>query len=281
MENQTEQQKENLKNAALDFASTVFGIGYRDDIRNIPENTSGDFQVKDDVNIDGKYIYQNLYRQGRVIATNDPKELHAHRLFLESAEGHVLISGLGLGNSLHEALKKKAVESVTVVESGQDIITLTAPSFKNEIDAGKVAVVHADIHNYTPSTHYDCIYHAIWGDEKSTRAAVKERKALKARFSPFCTWQGFIYLSPRGGYRPGARRPTGTNRPIKPGDQIRCIQKAVRYKASEFEVVKNAAELAGKTVSDIMLAGSLKEAARIIYKIDDSSLDELIRKIVA
>ena len=55
-------QQENLETLTREYASTVFGIEYRNDIQNIPEGKSGDYRVIDDINIDENYIFQSIYR---------------------------------------------------------------------------------------------------------------------------------------------------------------------------------------------------------------------------
>lgn len=271
----------NLDDLAREFAGTVFGIDYCKDIRRIPEGRSGETTVKDDVNIDGQYIFQNILKSGKIIATNDPSELKAHKFFLERASGDILISGLGLGNSLNEALKKTGIKTITIVESDPDIISLVAPSFAHEIESGQVKIINDNIYNYQPPQNFECIYHAIWATEKETRAAVEDRKKLRDHFKPFCDWHGFIYLSPQGGYREGAKRPKGSKGPNKPAHMQRSIQKAARYRKDEIDIIKRACELSGKSESEIMTRGAIKEAVRIIYKIDDSSLDDLVDKIAS
>jgi len=277
----TKQQNRNVEALAREYASTVFGVDYRDDIRNIPEGRSGPYQVKDDVNVDEGYIFQALLREGRQAATNDPAHTQAaHRFFLARATGRVLISGLGLGDSLHAVLQNPDVTLVRVVEKEPDIIDLVAPSFADAINAGRVEIVQGDIFKYAPNEDFDCVYHAIWSSEADARAAVEDRRALHERFESRCDWQGFMYLSPRGGFRRGAGRRPGTTGPNKPEEERRSVKKGVRYTPQEIKLIRQAVELSGKTESEVMIRGALKEAARIVYDIDDSRLDKLISKLI-
>ena len=274
-------QQENLETLTREYASTVFGIEYRKDIQNIPEGKSGDYRVIDDINIDENYIFQSIYRNDTLVASNDPRKAYAHRFFLEKANGRILISGLGLGDSLFQVLKNPNVDFVLVIESEPDIINLVAPSFSKHSEAGRVKIINEDIFKYQPTEHFDCIYHAIWNDEKETRAAISDRKKLKERFEPYCDWQGFIYLSPRGGSRKGAGRSVGSTGPYKPKDKTRTIKKGIRYNPKEMELIKQACILSGKTESEIAVNGALKEAIRIIYHIDDSRVGELLKKMAS
>ena len=270
----TRKQITNIENLAKAYASTVFGIEPRQDIQNIKNGVSGPFQVKDDINIDGKYIFQTLTRDGKPIADNDPEKLTVHKVFFKNAKGRVLISGLGVGNSLHEVLKNNNVESITIVEHEQDIINLVGKSFKDS----RVKIIHDDIFKYNPKEKFDCIYHAIWSNKKEALAAAPVRKKLKKKFAPFCSWQGFVYISSRGGVRKGAGRIVGTFGHIKTETERRSVKKGVRYTPKEFEVINQACALSGKSASEITVRGAIKEATRIVFGIKDSGLDELVKK---
>ena len=272
----TKKQKANIENLAKEYASMVFGIEPRQDIQNIKNGVSGPFQVKDDINIDGKYIFQTLTRDGKPIADNDPEKLTTHKAFFKNANGRVLISGLGLGNSLHEVLKKNNVKSITIVEHAQDIINLVGKSFKDP----RVKIIQGDIFGYIPKEHFDCIYHAIWSNKKEALSAAPARKKLKKKLAPFCSWQGFAYISPRGGTRKGAGRIIGTLGPIKTETEKRTVKKGVRYTPKEFEVINRACALSGKSASEIAVMGAIKEATRIVFGVKDSMLDELVKKTI-
>ena len=63
---------------------------------------------------------------------------------------------------LTEILEKKEVESVTVIEKYNDVISLVAPSFNSP----KLKIINADIMNWKPEKGevYDTIYFDIWPD---------------------------------------------------------------------------------------------------------------------
>jgi len=257
------------------MAAATLGFKFCESIQHIPEGESGLYQVKNDVNIDQGYIFQTLCYQGKPISNNDPVTLPAHKHIIKKARGRVLVSGLGLGNSLHELLKKDNVSEVVIIEKEQDIIDLVSPSFSDP----RVKIEQGDIFQFEPSKHFDCIYHAIWNTEKETRAAVQVRKELKAKFASFCdAWQGFIYISPRGGNR-GGGRPAGSTGAYK--STTRKIQKGVRYLPKEFEIIEKAAKKAGKTPAEIAQDGAVNEAVRILLGIEENKrLEEFIKQTI-
>ena len=268
---QTPEQIKNLDDLAIEY----LGLKKRDDIQNIPENASGPYQVKNDVNIDEGYIFQTLYFQDKPIANNDPANLPAHRFIIKKAHGRILISGLGLGNSLHELLKNDKITYIQIVEKNQDIIDLVAPSFPDS----RLEIIQDDIFQFEPNGHFDCIYHALWNTEKEAKAAVQIRKTLKARFDKHCDWQGFAYISPQGGAGRGAGRKPGATGSYK--KQKRTIQKGIRYLPKEFEIIQEAAEKTGKTPSEIAQIGAVSEAVRILLGINrNDSLDAFIQKTI-
>jgi hypothetical protein len=271
----TPEQKKNFEALSKEYLSTVFGIEYHSNIQIIPLGKSGAYEVKDNFNIDKSYIYQVLYRDGVQVANNDPKNLIIHKHFIDKAAGKILIGGLGLGESLHELLKKDDVISIDIIENEKDVIDLVAPYFTDD----RVKIIHDDIFLYEIDSHYDCIYHSIWGSKKEARAAVSDRKKLREKYSKFCDWIGFTYINPRGGARKGAGRSPGATGPTKPDSEKRTIKKGIRYTPKEIDVIQQACKLSGLSESEITVTGVLKEAVRIIYNINDSRLTELISKI--
>lgn len=61
-------------------------------------------------------IFQRLLKDGIPQKSNHPDSLNVHADFLKRATGRILISGLGLGESLHEVLKKPDVTFVRIIE---------------------------------------------------------------------------------------------------------------------------------------------------------------------
>jgi hypothetical protein len=66
--------------------------------------------------------------------------------FVESAEGDILLTGLGLGCLVRGLLARPAVRSVTVLELHPEVIELIAP----HLPADRLEVIHADALTWTP-----------------------------------------------------------------------------------------------------------------------------------
>jgi hypothetical protein len=66
--------------------------------------------------------------------------------FLASAEGDILLTGLGLGCLVRGLLARPAVRSVTVIELQLDVIDLIGPHHADS----RVEVIHADALTWTP-----------------------------------------------------------------------------------------------------------------------------------
>jgi hypothetical protein len=106
--------------------------------------------------------YTRLCVNGVLMMSNTPMEERTNRDVVRFSHGKVLIAGLGIGMILTEILEKKEVESVTVIEKYNDVISLVAPSF----DSPKLKIINADIINWKPEKGevYDTIYFDIWPD---------------------------------------------------------------------------------------------------------------------
>jgi hypothetical protein len=252
--------------AQLEYLSEVFGVEYCRTNRIIPEGAAGKFQVEDEIDIDQQFIYQQLLLGDTPIADNHPDHLDRHKHFLKAARGRVLISGLGLGDSLHQVLQKEEVEIVTVVEKHQEVIDLVTPAFSDELASGRVTFVQGDIFQfYVGEGEYDVIYHAIWNDKKGISAS--DRTALEKRFADRCDWHGFVFSPGRGGARPGAGRPTGTaTGPTKSAKERRDIRKGVRFTDLEYKLITKACEAADVPESTVIQRGAVAEARRILQQ---------------
>jgi 16S rRNA A1518/A1519 N6-dimethyltransferase RsmA/KsgA/DIM1 with predicted DNA glycosylase/AP lyase activity len=105
--------------------------------------------------------YKGLFRNNSIIMSNTPDEIRDSRYFINIAKGDVLINGLGLGVVLKAILDKPQINSVTVIESSQDVINLVAPTYKND---KRVTIIHDDAFTYTPpkGKRYNAVWHDIW-----------------------------------------------------------------------------------------------------------------------
>ena len=273
---QTPEQRRALNEGTME----LMDLQYHQDIRLHKTVASGPCEITPDVNFEAGYCYQVLVCDGRDAAINDPEHAaRAHRYFLPAAKGRVLISGLGLGDSLDLILQKPEVEFVRVVEFSQDIIDLVSPAFAPEIESGRVEIIQGDVFTYTPDQPFDCVYHAIWTDEAETREAVDQRAELRERYAPYCKWQGFMFLSNRGGTRKGGRKP-GTTGPYKPREIKRSVRKGLRYTPREYELIEEAAGKSGLKASEIAQTGAVKEAIRIITGQDDKEMEKMVKRLI-
>jgi len=243
-----------------EYVDTVFGITYSKDIRVIPEGQAGEYQVKDDIDLDGGFIYQQLFKGNELVTDNHPDHLDRHKVFLKAARGHVLVSGLGLGDSLHQLLQKPEVESVTVVEKSHEIIGLVAPAFDGE----RVDILEEDIFDVeVDKGEFDVIYHAIWN--WPVEVSLEDRDELQARFARRCAWHGFVFSPGRGGVRKGAGRKRGVKvGHVKPKSERREHRKGVRFTEQEHQLIKKACEVSGLSESAVIQRGAVIAAKRIL-----------------
>lgn len=107
---------------------------------------------------DGKYVRLNV--NGELMMSDTDMEKSSNRDFVYSANGDVLIAGLGIGLILKAILEKPEVESITVIEKYQDVIDLVSPYFQNP----KLTIINADILEWVPEKNkkWDTIYFDIW-----------------------------------------------------------------------------------------------------------------------
>src|SRR5579862_4422685 len=76
--------------------------------------------------------YKRLVRNGTIVMSNTPMELHTNEPIIRRAKGRVLINGLGLGMVLVAILKKREVKLVRVIEQSADVIKLVGPAFEKD-----------------------------------------------------------------------------------------------------------------------------------------------------
>lgn len=134
--------------------------------------------------------YKRLVRKNEwfgIVMSNTPDEIRDHRVFIQKAEGDVLINGLGLGVILEILLPKPKITSITVIEKDEEVISLVAPSFENE---EKLIIINADALEYTPpkGRRYNAVWHDIW--DGITTDNLEDMKKLHRRYGRRCDWQG-------------------------------------------------------------------------------------------
>jgi len=118
--------------------------------------------------LEANFPYIKLYyNSGDVMMSDTPMERNTNRHFVNSANGDVLIFGLGLGLIVLPLLDCDDVKSITVIELHQDLIDLVSPFLKKHDKHDKLTVVQGDCfeyHNQVPKEKkFDCVYGDIWG----------------------------------------------------------------------------------------------------------------------
>lgn len=130
--------------------------------------------------------YTRLRVAGVLMMTDTMAEMFDHYDAVRNAKGDVLITGLGLGMVANAVARRDVVNSVTVVEISNDVISLV----KDSLDP-KVRVELGDAFTWTPpkSVKYNMIWHDIWPDICVDNLADITR--LKRRFARRLDgWQG-------------------------------------------------------------------------------------------
>ena len=118
---------------------------------------------------DKEFKFLSVLQNGREWMTMMPNEIVTQRLPIKKARGRVLTYGLGLGYFAYMCAIKDEVESVTVVERDESVITLfnelILPSF---INPEKIEIVKSDAFEFAekeaPKGNYDYIFADIWHD---------------------------------------------------------------------------------------------------------------------
>lgn len=148
----------------------------------LPENQIGEFQISH-LEINEEYIkllllrdaangreeyrdikpgkYVKLCKNGAVIMSDTQMEYHTNSEFIQSAHGHVLIAGLGIGLVTMAIQDNIRVKSIVIVEKEQEIIDLVFPHLPIRKEC---SIVCGDIFNYIPTRKFNAIYFDIWND---------------------------------------------------------------------------------------------------------------------
>ena len=112
--------------------------------------------------------YTQLLRNNSTIMSDTPAELRDFDDFIVKAQGHVLITGLGLGLVTKAVCDKENVKSVTVIEQSEDVFNLVG----NHITSEKLTIIIADAYTFDPYPilkklgikKFDYMWHDIWDD---------------------------------------------------------------------------------------------------------------------
>lgn len=98
-----------------------------------------------------------------VMMSDTHAERDDHAAFALVCSGRVLITGLGLGMVAYALARREDIEHLTIVESEQDVIDLTAPALL-AAHGDKITIVHHDAYSWRgwePRT-YDWAWHDVW-----------------------------------------------------------------------------------------------------------------------
>lgn len=89
---------------------------------------------------------------GNLWMSDTPDEMRDHMDFIRRAEGHVLITGLGLGMVVQACLRKPEVQQVTVVENHPDVVVLVGDHYHRMArENGKhLHIVVSDAYTWKP-----------------------------------------------------------------------------------------------------------------------------------
>jgi len=115
------------------------------------------------------FMFPAVLENNRIWMTITPNEIQTMKEPVEQAFGHVLTYGLGLGYYAYMVSEKTNVESVTIVETNEDVIRLftqfVLPQFTH---VQKIKIIKADAFEYAqkhmPSANYDFVFTDLWHD---------------------------------------------------------------------------------------------------------------------
>ncbi len=133
---------------------------------------------------DCEFRFLSVLQNGREWMTMMPNELVTQREPIKRARGKVATYGLGLGYFAFMCARKDEVESVTIVERDENVISLfnelLFPMFENR---EKVKIVRADAFEFAekeaPNENFDYIFADIWHDPSDGVEAYKRFKSLE------------------------------------------------------------------------------------------------------
>ena len=134
--------------------------------------------------------YTQLIKDGIIIMSDTPDELHDLNFAVYKAKGKCLINGLGLGIITELILQKKEVEFVTVIEISKDVIKLVGNHLLRNGYGCKLNIIHSDAFEYKPpkNSKFGMVWHDIWNDMCSDN--LEQMKTLHRRYGRMAEWQG-------------------------------------------------------------------------------------------
>ncbi len=133
---------------------------------------------------DREFKFLSVLQNGREWMTMMPNEIVTQRLPIQKAKGRVCTYGLGLGYFAFMCARKGEVESVTIVERDESVISLfnelILPCFTNP---EKIKIVCADAFEFAEKEasryNFDYIFADIWHDPTDGIDSYKRFKELE------------------------------------------------------------------------------------------------------
>ena len=112
-----------------------------------------------------EYQYLALLKNKEIWMSLNPNEIKTMAPYIEKANGHVLVLGLGMGYVAFMMANKKDVKDVTIIEKDPHVIEifnkLIWPDFKNK---EKIKIINDDAIKYTKNNlnKYDYVFADLW-----------------------------------------------------------------------------------------------------------------------
>ena len=160
------------------YAKAIKGVGkYKDCSLEYLSYEPYQIFPSDDISVDGykeinhigyfdkKFSYLALLKNNEIWMSLNPNEIKTMEPYIEKAQGHVLVLGLGMGYVAYIMANKKEVKSVTVIEKDSNVINifnnLLWPSFSSK---EKIKIINDDALSYLKRKQRDFnyIFADIW-----------------------------------------------------------------------------------------------------------------------
>jgi len=110
--------------------------------------------------------YVTLFKNGHKVMMSDvPMEKETNQHFIDSANGNVLICGLGLGLIIFPLLQDQAITNITVIELDSGLIEMVGPIIKQHDHFCKLNIIEGDAfskNDLIGEKIFDTIYFDIW-----------------------------------------------------------------------------------------------------------------------
>jgi hypothetical protein len=116
-----------------------------------------------------------LVRDERVWMSLSPVEIESLAPHVPHMRGHVVIAGLGMGLALYNALLRRAVRQITVLECDSEVITLFAAITDAWPELSRFSIQRVDAREWRSHAPVDFLYADIWDKVGVPQAAADTR----------------------------------------------------------------------------------------------------------